>query len=82
VSALERLLLTSHERLIVQLSAGAYLLAQFLLSLRSQVHSLTIAKGRKGVVEEWATHQQNGSERRIERKRGISKGQKKRTQER
>lgn len=57
-------------------------MAQFLLSLRSQVHSLTMEKDREGVVEEWATREQNGSERRIERKRGISKGQKERTQER
>ncbi|EGI65903.1 hypothetical protein G5I_05633 [Acromyrmex echinatior] len=35
-------------------------------SVSDGVHSLTIEKGREGVVEEWATQEQNGSERRIE----------------
>lgn len=52
-SALRRPLLTSQRRLIGQLSAGAYLLAQFLLSPRSQVHllaaerALRVARGRR-----------------------------------
>lgn len=56
-SALRRPLLTIHERLIEQLSAGAYLLAQFLLSPRSQVHLPAVKKSpprREKTVEERA----------------------------